>query len=85
MGQSKIRQQSGQLPQNDKTFSQIREEDWQRRIAAGEQRYMRLNLGTRKSGMIGVAAGSRLQPKHGRKAKLGQPLGGRSGRFYKAR
>lgn len=43
-----------------------------------------INLGTRKSGMLGVALGSRLKPKHGRKAKRGQALGGRGGRAYRA-
>lgn len=69
----------------NKTFSQIREEEWARRIASGEKRYTRLDLGTRKSGMLGVAAGGRLKPKHGRKAKRGQLLGGRGGRAYRAR
>jgi hypothetical protein len=69
----------------NKTFSQLREEEWARRIANGEKRYARLDLGTRKSGMLGVAAGVRLNPKHGRKAKRGQPLGGRGGRAYRAR
>lgn len=45
----------------------------------------RFNPGTRKSGMLGVALGGRLNPKHGRKAKRGQALGGRGGRAYKAR
>ena len=44
-----------------------------------------INLGTRKSGMVGVSLGGRLNPKHGRKAKRGQPLGGRGGRVYRAR
>ena len=69
----------------NKTFSQIREEQWVQRIANGEKRYSRLDLGTRKSGMVGVAQGGKLDPKHGRKAKHGQPLGGRSGRAYRAR
>lgn len=85
MGLSKIRKQRGEMPHNDKTFSQLREEAWQRRIAAGEQRYSHLDLGTRKSGMVAVATGVNPRPKHGRKAKLGQPLGGRGGRSYKAR
>lgn len=69
----------------NKTFSQIREEQWTWRIANGEKRYSRLDLGTRKSGMLGVALGNRLKPKHGRKAKRGQALGGRGGRAYRAR
>lgn len=68
-----------------KTFSQIREEQWVQRIASGEKRYACLDLGTRKSGMLCVSAGGRLNPKHGRKAKRGQPLGGRGSRAYRAR
>ncbi len=68
----------------NKTFSQIRAEQWVWRIANGEKRYPRLDLGTRKSGMLGVALGGKL-PKHGRKAKRGQALGGRGGRAYRAR
>ena len=68
-----------------KTFSQVREEQWARRTASGEKRYARLDLGTRKSGMLGVAIGGRFKPKHGRKAKRGQALGGRGGRAYRAR
>lgn len=49
----------------NKTYSQIREEQWAQRIASGEKCYARLDLGTRKSGMLGVAAGSRFNPKHG--------------------
>lgn len=64
----------------DKTFSQVRAEQWAQRIASGKK-----HLGTRKSGMLGVALGGRLNPKHGRKAKRGQPLGGRGGRAYRAR
>lgn len=62
-----------------KTFSQIREEQWEWRIASGEKRYARLDLGTRKSGMLGVAMGGKLKSKHG------QVLGGRGGRAYRAR
>ena len=68
----------------NKTFSQVREEQLAWRIASGEKRYARLDLGTRKSGMFGVAQGGRLNPKHGRKAKRGQPLGGRDSRGYRA-
>lgn len=72
------------LEAGHKTFSQIREEQWTQRIANGEKRYARLDLGTRKSGMVGAARTAK-SPKHGRKAKRGQPLGGRGGRAYKAR
>lgn len=68
----------------NKTFGQLREEEWARRIASGEKRYARLDLGTRKSGMVGAARTAK-SPKHGRKAKRGQLLGGRDGRAYKAR
>ncbi len=37
--------------------NQIREEEWARRIANGEKRYARLDLGTRKSGMLGGRGG----------------------------
>ncbi len=68
----------------NKTFSQVREEQWAQRVAGGEKRYAYLDLGTRKSGMLGVAVSGKLQPKHGRKAKRGQALGGRGGRAYRA-
>lgn len=71
------------LEAGHKTFSQVREEQWILRSAV-EKRYARLDLGTRKSGMVGAARTAK-SPKHGRKAKRGQLLGGRDGRAYKAR
>jgi len=66
-----------------KTFSQLRA-DAALKIPSSE-RYSNIDLGHRKHGMIGVESIKRAKPKHGRKAKQGQPLGGRGDRFYKAR
>lgn len=69
------------------TFSQEREEAWKNATAKEkEARYAHKDMGTRKTGMLGVSSGSssKRKNKHGRKGRPTQPLGGRSGRFYRA-